>query len=139
MRLNKTSFYLLSFTWGILLTLWGCFLSLVLLLLGKRPKRWGWAWYFQLGGRAWGGMECGPAFIRDTGSGERINDHEYGHAIQNCIFGPFMIPLVSIPSSLRYWYRRIRQKRGKRLKTAYDAVWFEGQATRLGRKYSPRH
>ena len=45
-----------------------------------------------------------------------------------------MIFLVSAPSSIRYWQRRIKTRLRKPLKTAYDDIWFEGQATRLGRE-----
>ena len=137
MKLTRTSFYLLSFTWGLPLTLWGCLVALVLLLRGEKPQRFGWAWYFRAGSSHWGGMEGGPFFVRDRSADEAINYHEYGHAIQNCLFGPLMIPLISLPSAIRYQYRRRRQRRGRRLPAAYDAIWFEGQASRLGRRYMP--
>jgi hypothetical protein len=44
-----------------------------------------------------------------------------------------MIPVISLPSFLRYWYRRIIVKINKNKKLPpYDSIWFEGQATRLG-------
>jgi len=44
-----------------------------------------------------------------------------------------MLLLVNLPSTIRYWYRRNADRRGKQLKREYDDIWFEGQATRLGR------
>ena len=107
-------------------------MALALIVSGHKPKRWGWAWYFELGQTSWGGMEWGPFFIKDKNPNDHLKNHEFGHAIQNCFFGPFMIVLVSLPSTLRYWTRRIMVKRGRRPKTAYESVWFEAQATRLG-------
>ena len=136
MELNKTTFYLLSFTWGIILTLYGCLVALVMLLLGKKPRRWAWTRYFILGKKSWGGMECGMIFLRDHGKSPFINAREFGHAVQNCFFGPLMIPLVTIPSSLRYWTRRLLKRLGHPPKKDYYAIWFEAQASRLGLKYS---
>lgn len=104
----------------------GCIVSFVLLVFGKKPKKWNYSWYFQIG-ENWGGLELGPFFVRDTSSNSSVNEHEHGHGIQNCIFGPLMIPLICLPSMIRYWYRKICGAR-----TPYDAIWFEGQATKFG-------
>ena len=76
----------------------------------------------------------GPFFFKQKEPSRHICVHEAGHAIQNCYFGPFMPFLVSIPSSVRYRAHRLRRRRGKRL-PPYDGIWFEGQATKLGRTY----
>lgn len=131
-KISKPGFYALSLTWGGLLTAIGLFVSAVMLLTGHKPRKWGYCWYFEVGKKNWGGCEWGPVFLKDRFEGEHIKNHEFGHGIQNCFFGPFMIFLISMPSSIRYWYRRIRTWRKKPLKTAYDDIWFEGQATRLG-------
>lgn len=131
-KINKTTFYILSCTWGILYTLAGALVAGVLLLTGHKARRWGWVWYFEVGRSSWGGMEWGPVFVKDQICGDHIKNHEFGHAIQNCFYGPFMIVLVSLPSTVRYWTRRIGAKHGRRPKTAYESVWFEAQATRFG-------
>ena len=129
---SKFLFYLLSFTWGAPVTLLGCILAGILLLCGKKPKKWGYCYYFEVGKR-WGGTELGIFFIKDCSDSTHIKNHEHGHALQNCLWGPLMLPVISIPSFLRYWYRRIRQKINKNVKLPpYDAIWFEGQATRWG-------
>lgn len=133
-RIKKPWFYILSFTWGGILTCFGLLVSLVMILTGHKPRKWGYCWYFEIGKKNWGGCEWGPVFLKDKYEGEHIKSHEFGHGIQNCFFGPFMIFLVSAPSSIRYWQRRIKTRLRKPLKTAYDDIWFEGQATRLGRE-----
>lgn len=61
---------------------------------------------------------------------------EHGHALQNTRLGFIMPFAVCIPSALRYWYRRyVRRFKGSEAYNAlpdYDAIWFEGQATREG-------
>ena len=131
-KINRPAFYILSFTWGALLTSMGLIVSLAMLVTGHRPKKWGYSWYFEIGKKQWGGSEWGPVFLKDRFESEHINNHEFGHGLQNCVFGPLMPFLISAPSSIRYWYRRIQTKRKKTLKTAYDDIWFEGQATRAG-------
>lgn len=132
--LSKRAFYILSFTWGLPLVLAGLTIAAVLILLGKKPKKYGWCWYFELG-ENWGGCELGLIFITCRQGGEHIKAHEFGHAIQNCRYGFLMPFLVNMPSTLRYWQRRIFTALGLKLKTDYDDIWFEGQATQLGKAY----
>ncbi len=130
-RMGKTAYYLLSLTWGLPVTLAGALTAAVLLLTGRRPERWGYAWHFTVG-RDWGGASIGPVFLTEANATDRLKNHEFGHSIQNCYFGPLMPLLVSIPSSLRYRLRLLQERRGRRDLPPYDSVWFEGQATRLG-------
>lgn len=65
--------------------------------------------------------------------GARCNNvlpHEYGHSIQNIIFGPLFPFVIGIPSALRYWYRELNSEK---ITTPYDAIWFEGWASKLGK------
>lgn len=132
--LNKTLYYLLSLTWGLPLTVVGGIVSAILLILGFKPKRFGWCWCFEIG-ENWGGIELGLAFITNKNAPHRLKAHEFGHGIQNCYFGPLMIPVICIPSVIRYWFRELQYKLGKTNLPDYDAIWFEGQATKLGLKY----
>lgn len=130
-------FWLASFTWGCLMSLWGFIVALVLLISGYRPKRFHFFLQFEVG-EYWGGFECGPIFVTDKTSTERIKRHEAGHGIQNIILGPLMPFLISIPSAVRYWYRRISLKTGKKKPfelPPYDSIWFEKWATDLGERY----
>ena len=134
MTRNETLFYILSFTWGLPMTFIGCAVAIVLLALGYRPRRWGYCYFFEVG-EYWGGVNLGPIFIANKNSTEHTRNHELGHAIENCVFGPMMPFLVSIPSAIRYWYRewlvRSEQKKYSEL-PPYDSVWYEGWATLLG-------
>jgi hypothetical protein len=133
--MKKFLFYLLSFTWGLPMTLVGCVVSFVLLSLGYKPKKYGYCWYFEIGNN-WGGLELGVCFLTDTTPTVDTKNHEHGHAFQNCFFGPLMPFVVSIPSAIRYWYREFKYcKKGKTPPTDYDSIWFEGDASRRGTKF----
>ena len=130
-------FWFLSLTWGLLATFPGLIFAAVLLLCGKKPERLGPYIYFRVG-KNWGGCEMGAIFLRDTTSTEHVTYHEAGHGIQNLMFGPLMPFIVSIPSFLRYHYRNfVRKFFPEKFKKMphYDAIWFEGMATRLGKRY----
>lgn len=131
-------FYLLSFTYGALMSIIG-FLILLPFLPAKRvgcykgrlygvfPKSFGSGWGFEMG--------CFYFVSEDCKENLKLQRHELGHGLQNILLGPLMPILVSIPSVIRFWYRENLVKRGKPLKTAYDDAWFEGWATRWGEKY----
>lgn len=44
----------------------------------------------------------GLMFVRDQKSIESVNAHEFGHTFQNCLLGPLMLFVVSLPSAIRY-------------------------------------
>ena len=131
---NKFLFYLISFTWGLPLTLVGCLIAIVLLATGHKPRKWGYCYYFEIG-EGWGGLEFGPIFLANKNASKNIKNHELGHAIQGCWFGPLMPFIVCIPSAIRYWYRIIRKKIGRPCKTNYYSIWFEAQASILGTSF----
>lgn len=131
---NKAFFYTLSFTWGIIMTLIGLILACVLICMGYKPKRWGGCLYFNVG-ENWGGVELGIVFITDKRDREYVKNHEFGHAIQNCRYGVLMPFLVCVPSAIRFWWRKMKKKKGLKNKTGYYDIWFEAEATRLGEKY----
>jgi hypothetical protein len=133
-KLHPIVFYLLSFTWGLPFTLLGCIAALILVLMGYRPKKWGYCYYFELGKR-WGGCDLGIFFLKDSRDSASLKSHEHGHAVQNCYLGFFMIPIVAIPSLIRSRYRDYlitHKKVAPKTLPPYDSIWFEGQATRLG-------
>ena len=133
-RLNRTSYYILSFTWGLPLTLVGLAVSLLMIITGHRPKRYGWTWYFDAGIN-WGGSEFGICFVKAGDEGDRICRHEFGHGIQNCIYGPLTPIIINLPSSARYWYRRILRALRRSPKGDYYDIWFEREADELGEFY----
>ena len=134
--MNKTLFWILSWTWGVIMTLVGALVFLALRLLGYKPKQNRYGYYIEIG-EGWGGAGMGPYCICSKNSSSRTLSHEFGHSIQNCYFGPFQI-LISIASGIRYQYRNylVRAKGKKHSELPeYDSAWYEGMATRLGEKY----
>lgn len=129
-------FWIISLTWGLLITLVGAAAAVVLLLGGHKPHRFGPNIYFRVGS-GWGGVNFGPFFITDMDSDESVFLHEAGHGLQNLIWGPLFPFVVSIPSAARYWYREFLWETDREKYWTlpdYDAIWFEGQATQWGTK-----
>lgn len=129
--MKKALFYILSCIWGLPMTLVGLCASGVLKKKGYKPKKHGWCYYYEYD-RGWGGVNLGLVCITSIGASEHTKNHEHGHALQNCIWGPLMPFVISIPSAIRYHYRNAQSKKGKSLKTKYDDIWFEGQASKWG-------
>lgn len=131
-QLPKFWFYFLSFTWGLPMTLIGCIAAGILCLLGYRPQKWNYCWYFEIG-EHWGGASLGIFFIVDKNTNTYLLNHEHGHSIQNCCYGLLMPFIVSIPSCVRYWYRTFKYlRKGITPPTDYYDIWFEGQASDWG-------
>ncbi len=133
---RRWAFYLLSFTWGAPAVLSGAAAALFVRIGGRKPVKFGWGWSFDIPGVGWG-LSLGLFFIAPEGD-ERIRMHEYGHAIQNVYLGPFMPAVILIPSYVRFWFRAIREKRGRPPTADYESVWFEGSATRSGEEFAKR-
>ena len=133
--ITKREFHLRSFTWGLPCSIGGLLIAIGMLLTGHRPHRFGCCIQFEAG-RNWGGGSVGIFMFTCKGASYRLKAHEHGHSIQNAFYGPLMPIIVSIPSTLRYWFRRIIQKIFPKIKLSpYDSAWFEGQATRLGMEF----
>ena len=121
--LKRILFYVVSFTWGGLMSLIGLLTILILLPFGKLHIYHG-RLYMRIGER-WGGVELGCFFLCDKTAGEHTLAHECGHGLQNCLWGPLMPFVVCIPSAVRYWYREYiyRTDREKYRKLPdYDAI-----------------
>ena len=114
-RMFRTAgYWLVSLTWGGVMTLLGAVIALGMLLSGHAPKKLGPNVYFEAG-LGWGGMEYGAFFFVARDASERTRLHEAGHGIQNLVLGPLMPFLVCIPSALRYWMRNCKSLAGKRI------------------------
>ena len=110
---KTAGYWLVSLTWGGVMTLLGAVIALVMLLSGHAPKKLGPNVYFEAG-LGWGGMEYGAFFFVARDASERTRLHEAGHGIQNLVLGPLMPFLVCVPSALRYWMRNCKTLAGKR-------------------------
>lgn len=78
----------------------------------------------------WGGVSLGAFVFTDEDMDEEFVWHEMGHTIQSLIWGPFTLFIIFIPSFIRAtMWNRITKKNPN---ADYDAIWFEGQATKFG-------
>lgn len=133
--MKKILYWIVSLTWGGLMTFIGLIVALVLLITGHKPYKFGYTFYFKVG-KNWGGLELGGLFITDSNPSLHTLCHEHGHGFQNLWWGPLFPFVIGIPSAIRYWYREIKYyRKGKVPPTTYDSIWFEGQASKLGEKY----
>lgn len=119
--------WILMFTWALPTTILGLLITVILLLAGKRPERYGHAYRFVFG-KNWGGLTMGLMFMQDSSRNDFVARHEYGH-IHQIILGPLFLFLVAIPSAIRYWIHTLSKKGNL---PAYDEIWFERSATNLG-------
>lgn len=110
--LKTIGFWVISCTWGIIMTLIGAITALILLICGYKPKRHGPCIYFEVG-ESWGGVELGAFFLVNKNPLESTKHHEMGHGFQNLIFGPLMPFIVCLPSALRYHVRNYRDPNHK--------------------------
>lgn len=134
--MNKRLYYILSFTWGLPLTFIGVLFAFALNAMGYRPQRFVWGWCFEVG-HGWGGVNLGAFSFCEVGAHDYVKCHEFGHSLQNCLWG-FLTPFaVHLPSMARVCVREWKTAHGRAVGD-YDAVWFEGQATRWGLKYFAR-
>ena len=136
-----TIFYLLSFTWGIIMSLVGLFVLLFIKIFMSKEVD-----IFTVAGRVvikfkniyFGGLSLGIVYLVDKSNNRNTHKHELGHTIQNVWFGPLFILLIGIPSAIRFqlWdflSKMYKKKYNKPL--LYDSIWFERQATKLGYIY----
>lgn len=164
--MKKILYWFIQVTWGLPATLLGFFVFIFVLIF-KRPRwfhRNGYSFIVEFGDD-WGGLSLGPfAFCGSYVAGfdltqfdydknvfnkyyklfdeeffEHVRRHEYGHSIQNLMWGPLWLFVVGIPSVIRYNDRLNKQIRNIPIKTEYDDIWFEGQATKLGKRYVDKH
>lgn len=130
------TFYTLSFTWGLIVTIGGFLMAFLFLVTGHLPKRCGYCFLFE-SKRLNGGFSAGIFIFAGRGASMHLLSHEHGHGVQNCIYGPLMPLLVSIPSSTRYHFRNFKKRFFKKApKTPYESVWFEKEATVIGQRYT---
>lgn len=132
----KILYYVIQWTWGILENICGLVLLLVFLCTGakismyrnaiKVQTKFNWGGAFTMGMFLFLGKYC-----------DSIIPHEYGHTIQLLWWGPLFFFVIGIPSCTRYWYRELIYKIDKEKYwelPSYDSIWFEKQATDLGKR-----
>lgn len=128
-------FYILQFSYGIIMNVIGLLVAIFMLLTFHKPHKFGPSVVFITKIMNGSGISFGMFFLVGEEYDDYVIHHESGHGIQNIIFGPLFLFLVGIPSIIRYWYREFKYyRKGLDPKTEYDDIWFEGQATKLGKK-----
>ena len=137
--MKKFLYYFLSWTWGIIMTLIGAIVTLVMILKGRKPQKFGYCIYTITKAHI-GGINLGMFFV----IGERqdwCRAHESGHSLQNILWGPLFPFVIGLPSLIRCSYRNWLINTSRKLSSEmppYDSAWFEGQATRWGQKIFAR-
>lgn len=139
--MKKILYWILQLTWGSISTVAGLLVTLFILIFLRKKATFhknGYSYIIEIG-EHWGGLDLGAVnlcsnYSKSNPEGyQHTRRHEFGHSIQNIIFGPIKIFIVDIPSFIRYWYHRISQKKGKTFPSDwYDKAWFEGTATNWG-------
>lgn len=124
-------FWVVSLTWGIIMTLIGLLITGVLNLV----KFAGWVAGYDLKikthrngcslitevGKNWGGVALGAVALCSNYSEtskswfEHTRRHEFGHALQHLVLGPLFIFVVAIPSATRYWLTSFKGRKNKNI------------------------
>ena len=128
---HRVLYYVFASTWGVLMTVAGLVVTLVLAIASPFTKGqskilfepYYWIYNIKVGKRSWGGLELGLCFLTGRSSAG-VAPHEFGHTFQNCLFGPLFPFVVALPSAI--WYHSNRK--GK----PYDSLWFEDAASQCG-------
>lgn len=116
-------YYGLQFSWGLIQNILGAFVALVLIWCGYEVEC--------IGANVWiksnfrGNFSLGVFVFVNKSSSLYVLQHECGHSLQNCWYGPFALLCVSIPSLVRYWVRALK----KSPYSTYFDIWFEAQAS----------
>lgn len=124
--IQKLTYYFLQFTWGIIMNIFGLIGAAAMLCTGHRPQQHGGVVMFVVGKNNWGGLNLGMFSFVSPYAQKHTKDHEFGHALQNCKWGPAFPFVIAIPSFIRYWKFTINNKKGIPNKEKYDDAWFEG-------------
>ena len=138
--MSKRLFWFFSWTWGFLMTFAGFITFAVLRLFGYKAEKNQYGYNIEIR-HSWGGFSMGPYCLTNHNPSEHLLSHEFGHSLQNCYFGPFMI-FITFASIVRYWWREYQVVIKKKLYSelpGYDDIWFEGTATYLGNFYKSKY
>lgn len=108
----KVLYYIIQWTWGIVMNLIGGIVCLVCLCL-KCPVQKYRNGIEILVNNNFGGLELGMFFIRGKDC-LGVRPHEYGHGIQHLWWGPLFPFVIGLPSAARYWLREQKTQKAKK-------------------------
>ena len=132
-------YWIVQLTWGSLMTIVGLLVTaFCIVFLKGKPHKNGFSYIVEIGGN-WGGLELGAVALCGGYTTtcpnqewfEHTRRHEFGHSLQNLIFGPFTLFVVWIPSVIRYHYQNYRSRKGLPNKP-YDQAIYEYTASKWG-------
>lgn len=136
---NKKLYYLIQFTWGLNTNI----LGFIGFIICKFIFNWEITKYYNniiispKNKKINAGLSLGIFLFIDKDADEFLKQHEYGHSIQNLIFGEFFLLLIGIPSLIRCWYYNLiinKLKLYTKEKYNYYSIWFERDASTLGKR-----
>ncbi|MBQ9484260.1 MAG: hypothetical protein IJU82_08725 [Ruminiclostridium sp.] len=131
---KRVIFTVLQCTWGILQTLAGAAVFLVLIKRKHFIYRAGVATLWQRGESLSLGLFF---FVSEQASEDRRNElcaHEYGHSVQSVILGPLFLPVIGLPSSvwcMMPYFGRLRAEKGRSYYSLYTERWANAIAEKL--------
>ena len=121
-------FYVIQWTWGLLENIIG--LAVYLFFHKQTHFKVDKAIATLLPIKGKGNFSLGMFIFIEENQRDITIAHEVGHCYQNCYYGIFKPFIVSIPSVIRFWVFKGNVMTWDR----YNKVWFEGQATKIGKK-----
>lgn len=126
-------FWLLSLTWGLIMTLIGFLFYLInLLTLSTINVKMFKSRIVVRSKIMQGGVSMGLFVFLDTRANDSVLYHEMGHSVQNIVWGVLFLPVIGIPSFVRaaLWNKFLSKRKGAN----YYSIWFERQATEFGER-----
>ena len=131
---NRKLYYILSYSWGIIMILVGLFVEAYFKICKIPFEKFGPCRVYRYKDH-WGGLSLGHTIIVATDASDHTLHHEFGHSIQNAMFGPFFV-FLALSSAIRYHYFNFKIRKNAHADLPpYDSFWVEGDATKLGNKY----
>ena len=132
---EKIHMYVSAFTIGLPFTLVGLLVLLVLVIFVKNRLN-----IIVVRGRIgvtvadtyFGGVSLGIVYLVSSSNRLETHCHEIGHTVQFKWLGILFIPIVALPSVIRYYWRDLKIVKKHFKLRPYDAAWYEGQATDIG-------
>ena len=134
MKIDPKIYHTLSWTWGIIMTAIGALVASICRACGLKPKKHAGATYFEIGEKPWGGISLGCFFFCSKNTPITTKDHEFGHSLQNAIWGPLFPFVIGVPSFIRCQKFNYNIIRGIPNEEDYYSIWYEGQASEWGKK-----
>lgn len=132
--MKKYLYYILQFTWGLPANI----LGVIGVLFCKLILQWDIIKYnknFIISPKKdnfKSGLSLGIFLFMDKNSSQYFKAHEYGHSIQNIIFGPLFLFVIGLPSFIRCMYFNLIINKIPIENNSYYDIWFEKDANSIG-------